>query len=151
MKFYVFQEVVSSPLLPQICQYLVKIKLASVKTVDLQSKVTKHNGMIRLTFVKVKQLPFCLWDTSLLQCHLQEVSSREIPYVFVYIGIMLIGFRWASKDALWAYYLTVNWFAGISVSCVTSLGGWIYDYLWPSCIVTALHSPWMQTRVSSFM
>jgi len=60
VKFYVFQEVVGSPLLPQICQYLVKIKLATVKTADLQTRVTEHNEMIRLTFAEVKQLPACL-------------------------------------------------------------------------------------------
>lgn len=140
-----------SPVLPKICQYLVKIKLATVKTADLQTGNTEHNGAFTLTFAHVKQLPACLCDTPLLQCHLQEVALHEILYVSVYIGIMLIGFRWASKDALWAHFQTVNWFAGISVSCVISLGGWIYDYLWPSCIVSALHSPWMQARVSGFM
>lgn len=76
---------------------------------------------------------------------------HEIQSVSVYTGIMLIGFRGAHKEALWDHYQTVNWFAGISVSCVISLGGRIYDYLWPSCIVTAPCSPWMRARISGFM
>lgn len=41
------------------------------------------------------ELNNCLpvYDTHPLQCHLQEVPLQEILYVFVYIGIMLIGFR----------------------------------------------------------
>lgn len=92
VKFYVFREVVESPVLPQSRQYLVKIKLATVKTADFQT--------IRLTFANVKQSPTCLCDTSLLQCHLQEVPLHEILYVSVYIRLMLIGFGRASKDTL---------------------------------------------------
>lgn len=81
-------------------QHLVKIKLGTVKTVDLQTSIAERNETIRLTFADVKQLPACLCDTPLLQCHLQEVPLHEILYVSVYIGIMLIGFRRAHKDAL---------------------------------------------------
>lgn len=81
-------------MLPKICQYLDKIKLATVKTADLQTSIEqKHSETIRLTFANVKQLPACLCDTPQLQCHLQEVPLHEILYVSVYIGIMLIGFR----------------------------------------------------------
>lgn len=62
VKFYVFQGV-RSPVLPEICQYLVKIKLATVKTADSQTSITEHNEAIRLTFAHVKQLPACLCDT----------------------------------------------------------------------------------------
>lgn len=92
MKFYVFQEVVGAPVLPKICQHLVKIKLATVKTANLQTSV-EHNETITLAFANGKQLHACLCDTSLLQCHLQEVPLHEILYFSVYIGIMLIGFR----------------------------------------------------------
>lgn len=135
--FYIFQEVV---VFLQIWQQLAEIKLVTVKTVDLPTSITKHNRIIRLTFANVKQWCACLRCTSLLQCHPQDLPLYEILCVSIYIGNTMIGFRWASKVALWAHCQTVNWFAGISVSCVITLGGWIYGYVWPRSIVTVLHT-----------
>lgn len=125
-------------------------KTGNCQSSDRKTTITEHDATARLKFSDVKHPPPCLCDTPLLQCHLQEVPLHEILYFSVYIGIMLIGFSEAHKDTLWDHYQTVNWFAGISVSCVISLGRWIYDYLWPSCIVPVLHSPWMQARISGF-
>lgn len=84
-------------MLPKICQHLVKIKLATVKTADLQTRLVEHNETGRFTLANVEQSPACLCDTTPSQCRLQEVPLHEILYVSVYIGIMLIGFRWARK------------------------------------------------------
>lgn len=101
-KFYVSKKLWGLQCSPKILQHqhLVKIQLATVKTVDLQTSIAGRDEAIKLTFADVKQSPACLCDTPLLQCHLQEVPLHEILYVSVYIGIMLIGFRRAHKDAL---------------------------------------------------
>lgn len=82
------------------------------------------------------RLLVCITPPLPLQCRPQEVCLKYCTSLFAQESCWLDLVQ-LIENALRGHYQTVNWFATISVSCVISWGGGIYDYLRPPCIVTA--------------
>lgn len=88
------------------------------------------NPWFWLQLIWNNRLLVCVTPQVPLQCCPQEVCVKYCTSLFAQESCWLDLLE-LIKNALREHYQTVNWFAAISVSCVISWGGGIYDDLRP--------------------